>query len=146
MPPYSKQETDYYCGPAVVQMLLGHVGIIFTQEQLAKELGTIPLVGTTADAIVALLTLHGMTAKRHNNASVADIRTTLHSGDFAIIGYIEEGGDPHYALATAVSDTTITLSDPWFGENHTLPLAEFEERWRDNEASMYGNRLLITVS
>ena len=149
MLPYSKQETEYYCGPAVVQMLLAHVGIIFTQAELAKELGTLPSVGTNADAIVALLTHHGMHVTRRNGATIADIRDALAAKELVLVGYIEADENvPHYVLVTAVTDDSIVFTDPdgTYGPNHSIPLTLFEERWRDDQANMYGDRLLITVS
>lgn len=145
MLPYSKQETDYYCGPAVVQMALARIGIVFTQKQLAKELATSPEVGTSADAIVALLRHHGLKPERRNGASLDDIRAALAEGKAAIVGYIDKDNDPHYALASIVTDDTITLADPAWGEAYTMPLQEFESRWRDDEAAMYGERLLIVI-
>ncbi len=126
-------------------MVLAHIGIIFTQQQLAAEMGTTPEVGTTADAIVALLQLHGLTATRHNNATLADVRLALASG-FALVGYIEQDGDPHYALVKTITDTAIVLADPLLGDQYTLPLTEFTERWHDGGTGVYGNQLLITVS
>lgn len=145
MLPYQKQETDYYCGPAVVQMLLARIGIIFTQAQLAEEMQTLPEVGTTASAIVALLGKHGLSAERRNGAALADIAHALDAGQLAIVGYIAED-EPHYALVSALTDSHIVLQDPYFGEKHRLPLAEFEARWRDDATGMYGERLLISVS
>jgi ABC-type bacteriocin/lantibiotic exporter with double-glycine peptidase domain len=145
MPPYQKQETDYYCGPAVVQMALASIGIIFTQAALAEELKTTPEVGTTADAIAALLRQHGLEVKRSNGAAIADIAAALSEGQLAIVGYVAQD-EPHYALVSSLGDGAIVLQDPYFGEAHTLPLEEFQQRWRDNEAGMYGDRLLITVS
>lgn len=146
MPPYYKQETDYYCGPAVVQMILGKVGIIFSQKQLAEELGTTEAVGTAADAIVQLLTLHGLTVKRTNGATLADLEAALAAGAFALVGYIEPEGDPHYALVVALTPTEVVLADPLFGEEHRLPREEFAQRWRDDAAGAYGDHLLITAS
>lgn len=146
MIPYHKQQTDFYCGPAVVQMALARIGVVFTQEQLAREMGTTSERGTTADAIIAALELHGLSAVRTNGATLADIAAALEAGKLALVGYIEPEGDPHYALATAVTDAAITLVDPLFGQNYSLPVAEFEARWRDTDPHVYGDRLLITIS
>ncbi len=147
MPPYFKQETDFYCGPAVVQMVLAQLGIIFSHSHLAKELGTNPQTGTGADAIAQLLVMHGLSAERRNDASVDDIRHALAEGRLALVGYIEsQDGEPHYALVASVGENDITLKDPLFGDRYVLPLAEFEERWRDNTDLMYGNRMMIAVS
>lgn len=44
--PQSVQETGYYCGPAVVQMILRYHGIEKSQEDLAAELRTHPITGS----------------------------------------------------------------------------------------------------
>ena len=137
MIPYAKQETDYFCGPAVVQMLLARIGIIFSQEQLAKELGTNDselkadeVFGTSADAIVHLLKLHGMTVERRNGAVLDDIKRALAENRMALVGFIDpESSEPHYALVAALGGGEITLIDPEIGERRIFPLKEFEERW-----------------
>lgn len=146
MVPYVKQNTDFYCGPAIVQMVLARVGIIFTQEQLALEMGTTSERGTAAESIVDTLELHGLNALRANGATLDDISAALRQGKLALVGYVEPAGDPHYALVTAVTDTAVTLSDPLFGQNHTMTKDEFTERWYDIEPHVYGDRLLITIS
>lgn len=145
MTTYAKQETDYYCGPAVVQMALARIGLASTQTELAGELATSAQTGTTADAIVSLLAAKGLAPQRRNGAAVADIQEALAQSKAAIVGYIEKEGEPHYALVTDIADNSVVLCDPFWGERHILTLAEFEERWRDLPPGVYGDRLLITV-
>src|SRR3989344_550632 len=99
MLPYYKQETDFYCGPAVVQMLFAGRGVMMTQTQLAEALGTAAGAGTSLEAIVHILSLHGFETKHKNGASLADIAEALGAGKSALVGYTEtENQEPHYAL------------------------------------------------
>ena len=51
----SIQENSYYCGPAVVQMLLGYKGFNLSQGDLAKKLNTHSITGTEYDDTAVVL-------------------------------------------------------------------------------------------
>ena len=147
MLPYYKQETDFYCGPAVVQMLFAGRGVMMTQVQLAEALGTTAGAGTSLEAIVHILSLHGFETKHKNGASLADIAEALGAGKSALVGYTEtENQEPHYALVAELGKEEVVLIDPHHGERYALPINTFEEQWRDNERHMYGERALVTVA
>jgi hypothetical protein len=49
--PFYPQETEYYCGPAVVEMIAHAHGLAVTQEEVARAAGTNPEVGTLPEAL-----------------------------------------------------------------------------------------------
>lgn len=143
--PYVKQETEYYCGPAVAQMVLAHFGVSATQADIAKELNTDHVVGTSVKELQSFFSRREFIVSCKNNASWDDITKELTHG-LVIVGFIEQGGDPHYALVTAVKEDAIVLNDPWHGEGFTLKKEEFLERWKDIEPAYYGEQMLMTIT
>lgn len=143
--PYKRQETDYYCGPAVAQMILAHFGITAAQTDIAKELETDHSIGTSAKELQAFFTRRDFTVSYKNSAHWEDIGEELARGS-VVVGYIEQGGDPHYALVTAITANAIVLNDPWHGETFTLNKEEFLGRWRDIEPAYYGEQMLMTIT
>jgi ABC-type bacteriocin/lantibiotic exporter with double-glycine peptidase domain len=139
------QENDAYCGPAVAQMVLRRFGVELTQTRIAKELETDMVVGTSAKELKKFFEKHGLKAERKNDAEWSELTAALEQG-VVIVGYIEQGGDPHYALVRAVSDREITLIDPTHGDNFILAKDEFLRLWVDNEAAQYGNRMFLVVN
>lgn len=138
------QENEAYCGPAVVQMVLQRFGVTASQQEIAKELETDMVVGTSAKELEAFFVRRHFGVERKNDATWEDVFAGLTKGT-VIIGYIEQGSDPHYALVSRVEGDTIVLKDPWHGDNFVLSKEEFVARWVDNEVARYGNRMLLTV-
>jgi ABC-type bacteriocin/lantibiotic exporter with double-glycine peptidase domain len=144
---YRKQETDVYCGPAIVQMILASNGTEISQSEIAVSLGTNEATGTTIDAMRDFLRSCGFDAVRKNDASLQDIKHALNLGEIIIVGYVEPEEDvPHYSLVKEVTAEAIILIDPWSGTEQTMALDEFESRWRDDSALAYGERMMMTVS
>jgi len=139
------QEHETYCGPAVAQMVLARFGVEAAQKDIAKELETDIVVGTSAKELEKFFKQRGFVVDRKNNAEWNDLADALGRGA-VIVGYLEREGDPHYALVRTVGEAEIVLTDPWHGDNYVLPRKEFGKRWKDNEVGQYGERMLMTVA
>src|SRR3989338_4094955 len=134
--PYVKQEKDFYCGPAVVQMLLAKKGAAITQTQLAKELKTTEEIGTNLVDIVCVLSSNGFIADQKDGASPDDIAGALRENKIVIVCYTGQShNEPHYAIVLALTDKEIVLADPFFGERREVSISEFLERWHGNNTS-----------
>ena len=145
--PYRKQETSFYCGPAIVQMILAANRIEVSQNDIAAALGTTESAGTMADAIQRYFASHGFAVTCTNEAAVSDIESMLTAGKYVIVGYVELSEDvPHYGIVKTVTTQDITIIDPWSGADHTMSREVFEERWRDDSVLAYGNRMMMVVS
>ncbi|MFZ1987544.1 MAG: cysteine peptidase family C39 domain-containing protein [Minisyncoccia bacterium] len=144
--PYRRQETDFYCAPASVQMILAREGVEIPQATLAQMLGTNETVGTTINAIESLLVSRGFKVMRKNNATIPDIEEALTNNAAVMVGYVEPTENvPHYALISSVDMTDIFLTDPWHGPDYRIPRNTFLELWKDDEANAYGNRMMLAV-
>jgi len=144
--PYVKQEKDFYCGPAIVQMLLAKKGVVVTQTQLAKELKTTEEIGTNLVDIVCVLLSNGFSADQKDGASLDDIARALRENKIVIVCYTGQShNEPHYAIVLALTDKEIVLADPFFGERREVSISEFLERWHGNNTSAYGDRAMVAV-
>ena len=145
--PYRKQETDFYCGPAIVQMILAAHGIDLSQNAIADALGTTEAAGTMVDAIQRYFATHGFAVTCTNEAQLSDIDLMASAGKYVVVGYVEPSEDvPHYGIVKTMTSQDITIIDPWNGADHLMPREIFEERWRDDSAEAYGNRMMMAVS
>lgn len=138
------QENEAYCGPAVVQLVLRRFGVELAQRDIAKELETDMVVGTSASELQKFFEKRGLAVERKNNATWEELQTAPARG-VAIVGYIEPEGDPHYAVVKSADHQAITLADPWHGDDFVLPKEEFLKRWVDNEPAQYGTAMLMLV-
>jgi ABC-type bacteriocin/lantibiotic exporter with double-glycine peptidase domain len=145
--PYRKQENvDYYCGPAVVQMILLAHGLERSQEELATILGT-DATGTDAHAIADFLMSCGFFVERRNDAALTDIQKAIEKGASVIVGYIEpdENELDHYGIVSELTDEKIVIIDPLLGPELTMTRADFESRWRDDPDNKYGERMMMSI-
>jgi ABC-type bacteriocin/lantibiotic exporter with double-glycine peptidase domain len=145
--PYRKQETDVYCGPTIVQMILAAHGIELTQHEIAVALGTTEEAGTMADSIQRYFATHGFAVTCTNEAQLSDVESVIAAGRYVVVGYVEPTEDvPHYGIVKEITAQDIIIIDPWNGADHIMAREIFEERWRDDSAAAYGNRMMMAVS
>lgn len=143
---FRMQETDHYCGPAVVHMILATYGIETAQSILAEEMGT-DSHGTPVRSMQNCLVEQGFSSKLSNNASWEDIEDALGAGDMVIVGYIERGEEHgHYAIVETITGSEIVLADPWHGPHTRVWRDDFERNWKDDEDGAYGARMMLAVS
>jgi hypothetical protein len=146
--PYRHQENEeFYCGPAIVQMLLAARGFERSQSELAQILGT-DKTGTEAAKIEDFLISNAFSVVRKNAASLEDIETALASGAEVVVGYIETTDHKfaHYGLVADITKDDITLIDPLLDPHLKLTRVDFESRWHDDADNKYGERMMMAVS
>ncbi|HET6398066.1 MAG TPA: nuclear transport factor 2 family protein [Candidatus Thermoplasmatota archaeon] len=146
--PHHRQKTDHTCGPAALRMVLGAFGQAHSENDLARDLGTEPRVGTRQLAMVRWLQSRGMrTTVRHTTTTLADIHRLLAAGQAVIVCYwMEDERTDHYAVVRHIGPDGITLADPWRGPDTTMPLDEFEVHWRgDPHVGSRRDRWLVGI-
>jgi len=124
---FHKQQQDYWCGPACVQMVLGQG----TQATLAKQLNTNPRHGTSRTALVRLLRASSKEVAVHTHSNLADLALHLP----AIISYQEvvAEGEDHYAVVLRVTAKDVVMYDPWHGKNYRLSRKIFLRSWKNQK-------------
>ncbi|HWB34360.1 MAG TPA: cysteine peptidase family C39 domain-containing protein [Candidatus Paceibacterota bacterium] len=131
--PLIQQENDYYCGPAIIEMILGAYGKKITQNEAAKLAGTTEAVGTSLDGLIDALRKEGFSIDVAENRTIDDLQHALQSDEIVIVNYTEpvwEWG--HYAIAEKIDGDTVTLIDPDSRTGRTsMLIEEFERRWKD---------------
>ena len=143
---YRKQETDLFCGPAIVQMILATQDLEISQIDIAGEMTT-DKRGTPIKAMESYLKAQGFSTRRTNEAQWEDIEDALGERATIVVGYLEKGEDKaHYALVATTTQGEIILTDPFFGPEYRLSREEFERRWKDDIDHAYGNRMMLAVT
>jgi hypothetical protein len=153
------QKNEYYCGPAVLDMLISPYGLSFDQDEVVrvlhaedrvKEKGL--LLSELAEAVKILVPKHRLWYKR--NSTISELSTLVNRyelpvgvewqgifdkvtiEDYAKHGY-EQGDDDagHYSVITGVdvADDWVMLANPFMnnGTDDQLTVLEFKRRWWD---------------
>src|SRR3989344_4606399 len=126
-------------------MVLARFGVEAAQKDIAKELETDIVVGTSAKELEKFFKQRGFVVDRKNNAEWGDLAGALGRGA-VIVGYLEREGDPHYAMVRTVGEAEVVLTDPWHGDNFKIGRDEFVARWMDDSVGQYGEQMLMIVA
>lgn len=128
---YKRQRTGYYCGPAVLQILLRARGTHLTQDTIAKAAKTTD-AGTSPAHIEAALTKYGLKVKHAEHQTIADLHTALKAGHDVIACITEPAGDGHYILILGFSGKAVRMLDTNDRRKIvTMPITNFEKVWFD---------------
>ena len=126
---YHGQSRDHTCGPASLRMLLGFHGVARTEDALTEALRTNEARGTNRADLVRVAKVEGLRV-RAGGMTLEELRRATAGEGPVIVNYVEpHEGIGHFAVALAVSDTDVTLADPWHGEAFTLSTGDFSARW-----------------
>ncbi len=128
--PYFKQDTEFSCGPTVMQMVFRFYGKVFSEETLTKRLKTSEKTGTGHKHMIDLARAEGFYVYVNNESSTEEIKLFLDKNIPVIVHFIEpDSDDGHYSVVVGFNDNNIILDDPWNGEGFGMNIKDFEKRW-----------------
>jgi ABC-type bacteriocin/lantibiotic exporter with double-glycine peptidase domain len=130
--PFRRQQNDWYCGPACLQMVLGYFGIRKSQDALAKMAKTNKRTGTTRANLLKTLRRQKLIARQTEKLALADLHRK--TADYIIlINYPELSENiDHYALVKGFTSKSVLFNDPWYGATYHMPIRTFAKRWKSN--------------
>src|SRR5690242_5469886 len=78
--PLCRQETEYTCGVACVQSILGRYGFDYRQDELALALNSKPILGTDYNNIISFLEMLGFQAFWAKNMDINSLTSYINKG------------------------------------------------------------------
>ncbi len=143
--PFYKQDTDYSCGPATLQMIFRFYGKFFSEKDLIKKLKTNRTTGTRHKALLDFACSNGFYVYINNESSLKEVAYLVGRKIPVIIHFIEpDSNDGHYAVIVGINKKHVILDDPWNGKNFKITRKDFEERWHSEDGSFV--RWIMVVS
>lgn len=128
--PFIKQKTDYFCGPASLQMIFNYHRMNIDQEKLAEIMKTKEKVGTKKRRMIEAVKKHGFHFCAKNNSKITDIEELLENKIPVIVNFIEPSDEEsHYAVIIGMNNDEVVFSDPWNGNDFRIDKKEFLKRW-----------------
>ena len=145
-----QQITENHCGPAVLEMLLGNIGVNVSQQEITDAAGathTIETHGTRVDqlakAVQKLVPIAKLWYKE--KASLEDIFFVLEEAKYPVgvewQGLFEDMDDDdedygHYSIVAHIDKTRgeLIVVDPYkdyVDQNRIIKISTFRERWWD---------------
>jgi predicted double-glycine peptidase len=134
-----KQEYDYSCGPASLQMLYEKFGLSIAESRIIEEMGP-NNEGYSWNEIKKNIGKQGLRSQLLRDSSFEEL---LKYPNEIVCYHTNRSKDPgfHYSLVLQIDDNSITLADPNFGDVVTYGREQFMSIWHDEEGR--GNFLAI---
>jgi ABC-type bacteriocin/lantibiotic exporter with double-glycine peptidase domain len=135
--PHHHQESDGYCLPACVQMVLDYLGLPCTQEQLACELDVRPPLGAPASNVLRLRS--DVLDVTFTSGNLSDLRTQLAQGNPPIV-FVQAGELPHWQdcvsqhaiVVVGLDEQTVQILDPAADPSPiSVPIGDFLLAWSE---------------
>lgn len=147
--PDTHQSTDYTCGLASLQAVLGYYGQSVTEEELVKETGIDPETGAMISMLVKSTEARNLHVEVREGMTFSALEAELRAGRPVIIlgqawaetptgedidpenhSWANEWEAGHYMVAIGITAKDVILEDPWIeGVRGRIPHAEFLNRW-----------------
>lgn len=143
--PDTRQSTEYSCGAAALQAVLGYWGRDIGEEDLREMLNTNPDSGTYPDDIIRTAQELGLKPEYGENLTLADIEASVRKGVPVIVdcqawrsvseqneSWADIWGDGHWMVIIGLDEENVYFEDPYIlGTRGFMPRQEFLERWHN---------------
>jgi predicted double-glycine peptidase len=143
--PDTRQSTEYTCGAAAMQAVLGYWGRDIGEEDVGEMLNTNEESGTYPDDIIRVAGAFGLQAEYKENMTMADLENNVAEGIPVIVDcqawrsvsqYNESWADTwyngHWLVVIGVDENNVTFEDPYIlGDRGFMPREEFLARWHN---------------
>lgn len=152
--PYHRQTTNYYCGPASLEMVFDFYGPDIPQIEIADVARTSYMYGGTftddmrravhfsnlstsvGDEWWANVTGYsarrlGYAAFEHWGFSIDELKSLIDAGYPIIVltWFTEAHTSGHFRVVVGCNETHVTLQDPWFGPMRNMTNSKFLDLW-----------------
>lgn len=155
--PLCRQATDYTCGAASLQSVLGYYGDDFNESDLARPLNSNSEIGTRYKAMEKFARAKGYEVTIYREATLQQLKALLDKQQPVIVliqawsekptDYTKDWKDGHYVVAIGHDLQNIYFMDPSTLGNYTfIPVKEFESRWHDKDSDEKLVHFAMTVS
>jgi len=136
--PFFKQDTEYSCGPAAMQMVFRFYGKVFSEQKLIEKLKTDEDIGTNHKAMVDFACSEGFYVYVNNESTLEEVASFVERNIPVIIHFIEPcDDDEHYSVIVGINKDHVTLHDPWNGKEFEIGKKEFEQRWHSKDCKKW---------
>lgn len=143
--PDTRQSTEYSCGAASLQAVLGYWGRDIGEEDIREMLNTNEESGTYPDDLIRVARALGLEADYKENMTLADLEGYVAQGIPVIVDcqawrsvsqYNESWGDTwhngHWVVVIGIDENNVTLEDPYIlGDRGIMSREEFMARWHN---------------
>ena len=140
--PDTRQKLDHTCGPAVLSAIFSYWGEYIKEADLAEELSSDPVGGTSPDRLNDAAESRGFNTLWRERMTNYELKAHLDMGRPVIITVqawastpSELAGDSgHYVIAIDYDEDNVYFEDPALDDcRGFIPWVELDSRWHDKD-------------
>jgi len=140
--PDIRQQRNHTCGPAVLTSIFNYWGVKAGELELAAELNSDPIGGTSPDNLHKAAKSRGFNTIWHEGMTNDELASYLRSGRPVIITVQAwattqaelEGDSGHYVIAIDYDEENVYFEDPALDDcRGYIPWDELDSRWHDRD-------------
>jgi predicted double-glycine peptidase len=155
--PMTRQSTEYTCGAAAFQSVLGYWGEEHREDELAKLLKCGPVHGTSYRNIADFAKQHGYSVGINKSMTLPQLFAEIDLKRPVIVliqawpekkvDFAKDWNDGHYVVAVGYDGQNVYFMDPSTLGNYTyIPRSQFLQRWHDTDGKERLVHFGMTVS
>jgi predicted double-glycine peptidase len=143
--PDTRQSTEYSCGAAAMQAVLGYWGRDIGEEDIREMLNTNEVSGTYPDDIIRVAKALGLQAEYKENMSMADLENYVAEGIPVVVdcqawrsvsqyneSWANTWNNGHWLVVIGIDENNVTMEDPYIlGDRGFMSREEFLARWHN---------------
>jgi len=124
-----KQETVYTCGAAALRTVLARRGVTMSEKEVAKLLQYNKVSGTSPKKFEQALQKLRLNYIANDRSNWSELMRTAKTHQVIIGYYLRAAKIGHFGVVESVSNSSITLFDPWSGEVKRYKRSYFDILW-----------------
>jgi predicted double-glycine peptidase len=155
--PLTRQATEYTCGVAALQSVLGYWGEERREDELARILKSNTVHGTGYKNIADFAKQHGYSVSINRSMTLPQLFAEIDKRRPVIcliqawpdkkVDFAKDWNDGHYIVAIGYDSGNVYFMDPSTLGNYTyIPRSEFLSRWHDTDGKERLVHFGMTVS
>jgi len=123
------KQSEGFCGPASLKMILGYYGTKKTEDELADLIGATREYGCDPADIVTAAEKVGFTAQYKEGSSIEEITSLIDQKVPVIVQWFSPEENGHYSVISGYEGDNLVMVDPLTGSIRKIVSQDFLNRW-----------------
>lgn len=123
------KQSEGFCGPASLKMILAYYGVAKTEEELANLMGATREYGCDPTDIILAAERLGFSAHYKEKSSIEEIASLIDQKIPVIVQWFSPEENGHYSVISGYENDDLIMVDPLSGSIRKMASQNFLNRW-----------------
>lgn len=128
------KQSEGFCGPASLKIILAYYGTEKTEDELANVMGATREYGCDPADIVSVAEKIGYSAQYKERSSIGEITSLIDQEIPVIVQWFSPEENGHYSVISGYENDNLVMVDPLTGSVRKIASQDFLNRWFELDA------------